>query len=99
MFYLKSGRIDMCRYTPSRATKSSFHRARAGETFCEAAMFSPRYHCDVIAAEPRIDRDQQGRCPADDARDPDFAMAISARFAGQIQDYRRGRDHRHPRCQ
>lgn len=89
MFFIKSGRADLLRYT-EQGDEIVIHRARAGETICEAALFSPRYHCDVIAAEPAEFTVISKAAVLERMRtDQDFAVAISARFAGQIQDYRR----------
>lgn len=89
MFHLQSGRINLLRYT-EQGDEIIIHRARAGETICEAALFSPRYHCDVITAEPAEFIVISKAAVLEKMRtDQDFAVAISARFAGQIQDYRR----------
>lgn len=89
MFFMKAGRVVLLRYT-EQGDEIVIHRAQAGETFCEAALFSPRYHCDVIAAEP-VELTVISKSAVLDKmrKDPDFALAISARFAGQIQEYRR----------
>jgi CRP-like cAMP-binding protein len=89
LFFMVAGRADLLRYT-EQGDRIVVHRAQTGETFCEAALFSPRYHCDVIAAEP-VELIVIGKSSVlkKMRTDPDFALAISARFAGQIQDYRR----------
>jgi CRP-like cAMP-binding protein len=89
MFYLKSGRIDMCRYT-RHGDEIVIHRARAGETFAEAAIFSDRYHCDMVAAQnSEFVSISKAAVLQMMSGNPDFTIAVTARFARQIQDYRR----------
>ncbi len=89
MFYLESGSLNLVRYT-EHGDEIVIHRARSGETLCEAALFSPCYHCDVIATEQsNVTAIDKGAVLDQIRNDPDFALAVSARFAGQIQDNRR----------
>lgn len=60
LYELLSGRIQMHRHTEDGAQLGVF-TANAGQTFAEAALFSPVYHCDAVALEDcevhRFDKD------------------------------------------
>ncbi|WP_299864662.1 Crp/Fnr family transcriptional regulator [uncultured Hoeflea sp.] len=89
IFLVQSGGFKLLRYT-RQGDEIVIHRAGPGESFAEAALFSPRYHCDAIAtADARVIRIEKPAVLKLMRIDPEFALAISARFAGQIQDYRR----------
>ena len=51
IFALESGRLRLLRRTVD-GHLVVLHRARAGELFAEAALFSETYHCDAVAAAP-----------------------------------------------
>lgn len=65
------------------------YRAECGGTFAEAALFSPRYHCDAVAEvasrvvgfPTAVLRDHMRDCA-------DLAMAVAARLARQVQGLR-----------
>lgn len=65
------------------------HRAEAGSTFAEAALFSDIYHCDAVADCPStvavfpiaILRARLGQSP-------ELAMRLAARLARQVQSLR-----------
>jgi len=69
-----SGEVHLLRHAPNGAA-IVIHRARKGDFFAEASLFSKRYHCDAICV-------QASRClrlPADATRqalanDPGFAL-------------------------
>ena len=89
MFYVVSGQLELLRYT-GQGDEVVIHRALFGETFAEAAVFSDIYHCDAVASETAVVVRISKESVLDEMRaDSEFAMAISARFAGQIQNYRR----------
>ena len=89
MYYVHQGQVDLLRFT-GQGDDVVIHRAQAGETFAEAAIFSNAYHCDAVAAaDVEIVRIGKSAVLERMQADPDFAMAIAARFAGQIQNYRR----------
>lgn len=89
IFFLEKGCIQLVRHTEN-GEDIVIHRAIAGETFAEPSMFFEQYHCDAIALEDAelisIERDAileaMGRGAA-------FAIALCARFASQVQTYRR----------
>lgn len=89
VYFLESGSVALVRYT-ELGDEIVIHRPQPGETFCEAALFSPFYHCDVIATETTQLIAINKTAVLDQMRnDPDFALAVSERFAGQIQEGRR----------
>lgn len=51
IFGVESGRVDLIRHGAD-GRHVLLHRARAGELFAEAALFSDIYHCDAVAAMP-----------------------------------------------
>ena len=89
LFFLEKGLIQLIRHSEN-GDEVMIHRARSGETFAEASLFSTAYHCDGIALENskviRMDKFQILNTMAEDTA---FALALSARFAGQIQSLRR----------
>lgn len=48
IFAVDLGRVRLVRYLDNGA-EVCLHVARTGESFAEAALFSPAYHCDAIA--------------------------------------------------
>jgi len=74
VYRVMSGEVHLLRHAPD-GTAIVIHRARSGDFFAEASLFSQRYHCDAICV-------QACRClrlPADALRqavasDPSFAM-------------------------
>jgi len=53
LFYLVSGTIDLKRAT-NTGHSVTIHRARLGDTFAEASLFSDTYHCTATAAQPPL---------------------------------------------
>lgn len=89
MFFLRAGRVDLVRYTDN-GDAVVIHRAGPGESFAEAAIFSEFYHCDALATEQSEVVKIAKAAVQDMIRtNPDFALAISAHFASQIQNFRR----------
>ncbi|WP_337995931.1 Crp/Fnr family transcriptional regulator [Oleispirillum naphthae] len=88
VFALAEGRIRLVRYAPGGAA-CILHVARRGETFAEAALFSPTYRCDAVAETAcRVTVLPKRALLAAFAADPAAAMAFMARLAGQVQDLR-----------
>ena len=82
------GRVRLCRHTVE-GVEVPVHRARAGETFSEAALFSEVYHCDAVAETPA----ETILFPTQEVRhliqaDPVFAMAFAGRLAHMLQGLR-----------
>jgi CRP-like cAMP-binding protein len=89
MYHVTLGQVHLLRHT-RRGDEVIIHRAHADESFAEAALFSAAYHCDAVAAaDTELVRLDKAAILERMKQDQDFAVAISARFAGQIQDYRR----------
>ncbi|MBU2486676.1 MAG: Crp/Fnr family transcriptional regulator [Alphaproteobacteria bacterium] len=89
MYHVISGQVHLLRHT-RQGDEVVIHRAHDDESFAEAALFSPVYHCDAVAgADSELVRIDKIAALERMKTDPDFAIAISARFAGQIQNYRR----------
>ena len=89
MFWVARGRIDLVRFTEA-GTEVVLHRAGAGQTFAEASLFSPRYHCNAVAAAPsRVAAIDKSALIVKMRSDPEFALALMAQMAGQVQGYRR----------
>jgi len=49
VFFVVEGEVQLCR-VGRRGERIILHRARPGEWFAEAALWSGRYHCDAVAA-------------------------------------------------
>lgn len=89
MFYLSEGLIELQRHTEA-GDKITIHQARTGETFAEASLFSDQYHCDAIARATSkvLILEKRAVLKIFDC-DGAFASALAARFAQQVQSYRR----------
>ena len=89
MYHVIAGQVHLLRHT-RQGDAVIIHRARADESFAEAALFSAAYHCDAVAAaDAQLIRLDKAAILERMKQDPDFAVAMCARFAGQIQNYRR----------
>ena len=89
MYHVIAGQVHLLRHT-RQGDDVIIHRVHCNESFAEAALFSATYHCDAVAAaDTELVRIDKVPALVRMKRDPDFAIAISARFAGQIQRYRR----------
>ena len=89
MFFLEQGAVELQRHTED-GEKLVVHRVTPGETFAEASLFSDVYHCDAVASKAGTVRriDSQAVLTLIE-EDPDFARALTAHFASQVQLYRR----------
>tara|TARA_R110001599_G_scaffold37173_23_gene115720 strand:- start:432 stop:1031 length:600 start_codon:yes stop_codon:yes gene_type:complete len=89
LFFLQSGHMQLLRHTEN-GESIIIHNAFAGQTFAEASLFSSHYHCDALAVEPcELVCMDKARILQTMQQNALFALALSARFAGQIQAYRR----------
>lgn len=89
MFFLIEGAIQLERHT-SNGNKVSIHRAIKMQTFAEASLFSDAYHCDAVAvANSEFVAFDKTAILTKMKTDPNFAIILSARFAAQVQSYRR----------
>lgn len=61
------------------------HVAHAGDTFSEAALFSPEYHCDAVAdMDSEIEVHPKGALSRALRESPQAAQAFMAHLAGQV---------------
>lgn len=89
LFALASGRVELRRVTRS-GNMVVIHNVRQGEIFAEASLFSSTYHCDAIALDKcRLIEFDKRAILSRFTEQPDFALAMTQRFAIQIQSYRR----------
>jgi len=90
MYGVLDGQADLRRITIEGA-EIIVHRAQSGELFAEAALFSPRYHCDgVAAAGSKIVLFEKTAMLTLMQSDGAFAVAFCQRLAGQVQRLRSG---------
>ena len=89
LFYMISGTIDLKRAT-NTGHSVMIHRARSGDTFAEASLFSDTYHCTATAVCDAIVIECK-RAAISRLLNPDieFACSMASRFATQIQETRR----------
>lgn len=88
IFEVESGRLRLLRQTVEDHTVV-IHTARSGELFAEAALFSPAYHCNAIAAAPSCVRAYSKRSFLSAIRsDPKLAERFMAVLARQLQTVR-----------
>lgn len=89
IYFVQRGEIRLVRHGEAGTLVPVF-RALSGDTFAEAALFSPVYHCDAVASRPStvISLNKPVILSVME-RDPSFALALTKRFAGQVQAYRR----------
>jgi CRP-like cAMP-binding protein len=88
VFQVVSGRLRLARQT-IEGQSITLHTAEPSQMFAEAALFSPVYHCDAVAAvgsEVRAWR--KADLLAAFRRDPDLAERFMAALARQVQALR-----------
>ena len=88
-YFLEHGEVRLIRWSRDGG-ETVIHVARPGETFAEAALFSPAYHCDAVASTGASG--QLLRKAAIDSllgSDAAFVRALTARLARQVQALRR----------
>lgn len=89
LFFLVSGTIDLKRVT-NTGHSVTIHRARSGDTFAEASLFSENYHCTATAACKSIVIECKRAVILRLLNtDIEFAVSMASQFATQIQEYRR----------
>jgi len=88
-YLLTQGTVTLSRWSQS-GDQIVIHTAHSGESFAEAALFSEVYHCDAQAKTAcslwQLDKTA---VLATFTTNPDFALQLTAKFAGQIQTLRR----------
>lgn len=90
LWLVRSGRVDLQRVTES-GHLVLIHRAQEAESFAEASIFSPDYHCTarVVQAGTVLIEVQREALLAVLKRDSIFALSFSILLAKQVQSYRR----------
>ena len=89
LFYLASGTIDLKRAT-NTGHSVMIHRARSGDTFAEASLFSNTYHCTATAVcEAVVIECKRAAISRLLNTEIEFARSMASRFATQIQETRR----------
>jgi len=89
LFYLTSGAIDLKRVIRS-GHSVLIHRARSGETFAEASLFSDAYHCTATAVgDAHVVECKRLVIQRLLNTDIEFCRLMMSRFAVQIQQTRR----------
>ncbi|MFK7995385.1 MAG: Crp/Fnr family transcriptional regulator [Granulosicoccus sp.] len=88
VFYLLDGSITLQRVTES-GHEVIILQAGTGETFAEASLFHDIYHCTAkVTTACTVIECSKKAVLARYKDDPDFALAMSARFANQVQQTR-----------
>ena len=92
LYYLEQGEVTLIRHTAA-GDEVSIHVAYSGETFAEAALFSDQYHCDAMIRQPsRLWAINNADVLTLSRKNAEFSLALSARFAGQVQGLRRQKE-------
>ena len=88
LFYMISGTIDLKRAT-NTGHSVMIHRARSGDTFAEASLFSDTYHCTATAVcDAIVIECKRAAISRLLNTDIEFACSMASRFATQIQETR-----------
>ncbi len=88
VFVIESGRLALVRHAVD-GRRLVLHVARAGDSFAEAALFSPAYHCDAIAEAPsRVAVIPKPALLAALNKDQALVQSLLARLARQVQALR-----------
>ena len=85
MYILVKGQLRMVWFS-LEGHAITIHQARSGETFAEAAVFSGRYHCDVVAdSKVEVLSIPKNRVRETLGSDRKFALQFSSYLAHQVQ--------------
>lgn len=89
LYILEYGSLELRRFTGG-GDAVVLHRVMSGETFAEASLFTAKYHCEAVTttASQVVELDRKAVLDRFSS-DSKFAVALTARFASQIQSYRR----------
>jgi CRP/FNR family transcriptional regulator, dissimilatory nitrate respiration regulator len=88
LYEVIAGRVRMTRVDRS-GRETVLYVSGAGETFAEASLFSPAYHCDAIASTDALVRVYPKAAVLDAfARDPKAAQAFTGTLAHQLMGLR-----------
>lgn len=88
-YFVEKGVVRLVRHS-SAGDEITIHRSFSGETFAEASLFSDAYHCDALIESDatlfQLDKRATLTLMETDSK---FASLLTARFAQQVQQYRR----------
>lgn len=85
---LQSGRVRLMR-SLADGSAVTLHVAEAGESFAEASLWAPHYHCDAVAeADSVVLSIPKADLLAALAADPERSLAVARAMAGQVRDLR-----------
>ncbi len=88
IYEVERGRIQLLRHTAD-GRRAVLFTAGAGQSLAEAALFSPRYHCDGVAAsDARVRFFRKEAVLAAFRANPDLAERFMALLARQVQSLR-----------
>jgi len=84
IFAVRRGRVRMLRHLADGAAVPLFV-AQGGDTFSEAALFSPVYHCDAVAdVETEVEVHPKDALMQALSENPDAAQTLMAHLARQV---------------
>ena len=88
LYEVLAGRVRMTRVDRS-GRETVLYVSGAGETFAEASLFSPAYHCDAIASTDAVVRVYPKSAVLEAfAKDPKAVQAFTATLARQLMGLR-----------
>jgi len=88
LYEVLAGRVRMTRVDRS-GRETVLYVSGAGETFAEASLFSPAYHCDAIASTDAVVRVYPKSAVLEAfAKDPKAVQAFTATLAHQVMSLR-----------
>jgi len=88
LYEIVSGTVRLVRIDRS-GREAVLQTASAGETFAEASLFSPTYHCDAVSSTEAVVRlYPKAALLTDLQRDPAIAKAFAAMLARQVMTLR-----------
>lgn len=92
LYFLDQGTVVLSRWS-AMGEEIAIHTAHGGESFAEAALFSEMYHCDARMKTPCKLWEINKLAVLDTfATEPEFALALTAKFARQVQILRRQKE-------
>lgn len=85
IYYLQQGTITLSRWG-ANGDEVIIHTAHNGESFAEAALFSDHYHCHALTRAACVLWEVSKPAVLGAFRkEPEFALALTAKFARQVQ--------------
>lgn len=85
IYYLQQGAVTLSRWG-ANGDEIIIHTAHDGESFAEAALFSDKYHCDAQTRTQCVLWEiNKAALLSVFNKEPEFALALTAKFARQVQ--------------